>query len=50
MTCPYCRAPLNVREYAWTHRHPSRIGRLLGAAMMVAGTLTAAIGLGELVR
>jgi len=37
MTCPFCKAPLTVREYAFTHLHPTPEGRRLGAALMVLG-------------
>lgn len=34
MKCPYCARQLTFLEYAWTHTHPTREGRILGAFVM----------------
>lgn len=48
MTCPFCRAPLSVREYAWTHTHPTKWGRWIGTAMMMVGAFTVVAGIAEI--
>lgn len=39
MTCPVCHHELTLREYAWTHVHPTREGRIMGIAIMAFGAL-----------
>ena len=43
MNCPYCPASLSVREYAWTHTHPTVWGRPIGGALMLVGFFHIAI-------
>jgi hypothetical protein len=47
MTCPVCQARLSIREYAWSHTHPTRAGRWVGIGMMMAGGFAAGVGLLE---
>ena len=39
MTCPVCERQLTVWEYAWSHTHPTREGRILGAFIMFNGAI-----------
>ena len=39
MTCPMCRSSLTTVEYLWSHTHPTREGRILGAFIMFNGVL-----------
>ena len=48
--CPFCGRELRFREYVWTHVHPTKWGRRIGAALLIVGTMNVAVGLGYLVR
>lgn len=39
MKCPFCQDSLTIREYAWTHTHPTAWGRPIGGALMAVGVM-----------